>query len=88
MKSHDAEALKTQMTDILIRRKSKQPLEFPNAGSMYKRPPGTYAGKLIEEAGLFIEASHTCNTRLLENRVAAPINPFGQLLMAKPVVKA
>ena len=46
--------------------------------------------RLIEEAGLFIEASHACNTRLLENqsRAAAPINPFDQLLTAKPVVKA
>ena len=45
--------------------------------------------RLIEEAGLFIEASHACNTRLLENqsRAGAPINPFDQLLRAKPVVK-
>ena len=48
----NSEALRQQMNKILIRRKSKQPLEYPNAGSMYKRPKGTYAGKLIQEAQL------------------------------------
>jgi UDP-N-acetylmuramate dehydrogenase len=52
LKPKDSEQLREQMTQILIRRKSKQPLEFPNAGSMYKRPPGTFAGKLIQEADL------------------------------------
>lgn len=33
-------------------RKDKQPLQYPNAGSIFKRPPGLYAGKLIEDAGL------------------------------------
>ncbi len=36
--------------------------------------------RLIEEAGLFIEAAHACNTRLLEQRAAAPANPFGELM--------
>jgi len=36
--------------------------------------------RLIEEAGLFIEAAHACNTRLLEKQVAAPANPFGNLM--------
>ncbi|MBP0966197.1 MAG: UDP-N-acetylenolpyruvoylglucosamine reductase, partial [Oscillospiraceae bacterium] len=34
------------------RRKSKQPLEFPSAGSTFKRPEGSYASKLIDECGL------------------------------------
>jgi UDP-N-acetylmuramate dehydrogenase len=37
--------------DILSRRKEKQPLSFPSAGSVFKRPPGDFAGRLIEEAG-------------------------------------
>jgi UDP-N-acetylmuramate dehydrogenase len=37
--------------DILSRRKEKQPLSFPSAGSVFKRPPGGFAGRLIEEAG-------------------------------------
>ena len=40
------------MEDCLMRRKDKQPLEFPSAGSVFKRPTGHFAGKLIEEAGL------------------------------------
>lgn len=41
--------------------------------------------RLIEEAGLFIEAAHACYTRLLESRPAVPVNPFANLLKAKPV---
>lgn len=40
------------MEDCLNRRKEKQPLEFPSAGSVFKRPEGFFAGKLIEESGL------------------------------------
>ena len=36
----------------MARRRSKQPLEFGSAGSTFKRYPGTYTGKLIEDAGL------------------------------------
>jgi UDP-N-acetylmuramate dehydrogenase len=36
---------------IYKERKRKFPLDFPNAGSVFKRPPGDYAGRLIEEAG-------------------------------------
>jgi UDP-N-acetylmuramate dehydrogenase len=39
-------------TDILACRQAKQPLSLPSAGSVFKRPPGDYAGRLIEEAGL------------------------------------
>lgn len=38
--------------DFASRRKLKQPLEFPSAGSAFKRPKGYFAGKLIEDAGL------------------------------------
>ncbi|NLG17588.1 MAG: UDP-N-acetylmuramate dehydrogenase [Fibrobacter sp.] len=38
--------------DILSKRKAKQPLEYPNCGSVFKRPPGNYAGTLIEQSGL------------------------------------
>lgn len=44
--------LEAAQREILLRRKDKQPLQLPNAGSMFKRPPGTYAGLLIEQAGL------------------------------------
>ena len=40
------------MRDLNARRKDKQPLEYPSAGSTFKRPEGHFAGALIEEAGL------------------------------------
>lgn len=40
------------MRDFSSRRKQKQPLEFPSAGSTFKRPEGNFAGKLIQDSGL------------------------------------
>ena len=40
------------MQDLLQRRKDKQPLEYPSAGSVFKRPEGYFAGALIEQSGL------------------------------------
>ena len=47
-----ADTLKQRMDDILALRAKKQPLNYPSCGSVFKRPPGYYAGALIEEAGL------------------------------------
>lgn len=47
-----AEEIKALMEDYTQRRKSKQPLDKPSAGSTFKRPEGYFAGKLIEDAGL------------------------------------
>jgi len=41
-----------KMNDFAERRRTKQPLTLPSAGSTFKRPAGSFAGKLIEEAGL------------------------------------
>ena len=41
-----------KMEELITIRKSKQPLEFPSAGSVFKRPTGNFAGTLIEECGL------------------------------------
>lgn len=46
------EEIKAKMDDLMSRRKSKQPLEYPSAGSTFKRPEGTYAGLVIEQSGL------------------------------------
>ncbi len=44
--------IKKKMNGFLARRKEKQPLEYPSAGSTFKRPDGYFAGALIEQAGL------------------------------------
>lgn len=44
--------IKAKMDDLMERRKSKQPLEYPSAGSTFKRPEGNYASALIDQCGL------------------------------------
>ncbi len=48
----DKEAILARMADLSEQRRSKQPLEYPSAGSTFKRPQGYFAGQLIEQAGL------------------------------------
>ncbi len=48
----DREQIKAKMEDLAARRREKQPLEYPSAGSTFKRPRGNFAGKLIMDAGL------------------------------------
>lgn len=48
----DAQEIHTAMQEYMRRRKEKQPLEYPSAGSTFKRPVGQFAGKLIEDCGL------------------------------------
>ncbi len=48
----DKASIKSGMNDFLSRRRDKQPLSFPSAGSVFKRPEGHYAGALIEQCGL------------------------------------
>ncbi len=48
----DSKSLLAKRKEILTRRKEKQPLEFPSAGSVFKRPQGAYASQLIDQAGL------------------------------------
>ena len=46
------EEISMKMNDLTGRRRAKQPLEYPSAGSTFKRPEGHFAGKLIMDAGL------------------------------------
>ncbi|WPC08887.1 UDP-N-acetylmuramate dehydrogenase [Globicatella sp. PHS-GS-PNBC-21-1553] len=48
----DGEAIHAKMAELTHLRESKQPLEYPSCGSVFKRPTGYFTGKLIQEAGL------------------------------------
>lgn len=48
----EREAIKARMTELMQKRRDKQPLEYPSCGSTFKRPEGYFAAALIEECGL------------------------------------
>ncbi len=48
----DPEEIRAKIEDLAQRRREKQPLEYPSAGSMFKRPPGYFAAALIDQCGL------------------------------------
>ncbi len=52
LKEGNYEDIKTYMSELTEKRTSKQPLSLPSAGSVFRRPEGHFAGKLIEDAGL------------------------------------
>lgn len=52
LKPGDKTEIEEKMKELALKRKSRQPLEYPSAGSTFKRPEGYYAGKLIMDAGL------------------------------------
>lgn len=52
LKLDSKNSIRERMDDYMGRRKDKQPLEFPSAGSVFRRPEGIYAGALIEKCGL------------------------------------
>ena len=48
----DPAAIRQRMDDLMARRRASQPLEWPSAGSTFKRPEGHFAGTLIDQCGL------------------------------------
>ena len=48
----DPDAIRARMDELAQRRREKQPLEYPSAGSTFKRPPDLFAAKLIDDCGL------------------------------------
>ncbi|WP_226580361.1 UDP-N-acetylmuramate dehydrogenase [Halobacillus litoralis] len=52
LKPANYEEIKAVMDDLTYKRESKQPLEYPSCGSVFKRPPGYFAGKLIQDSDL------------------------------------
>ena len=51
-KNFSVEEMKINSADIIAKRQSRQPLDYPSCGSVFKRPPGLYAGTLIEDCQL------------------------------------
>ena len=52
LQAGDYDTIWSRMKELMTRRHEKQPLEYPSAGSFFKRPEGYFAGKLIQDAGL------------------------------------
>ncbi len=52
MTEGDPVLIKEVMDDLTNKRETKQPLEYPSCGSVFKRPEGYFAGKLIQDSGL------------------------------------
>ena len=52
LESGDEQKIEARIKDLTFKREERQPLEYPSAGSTFKRPEGHFAGKLIEDAGL------------------------------------
>lgn len=67
--------IQAKMDTYMASRKAKQPLEYPSAGSTFKRPAGFYAGKLIEEAGL--KGFSVGGARVSEKHAGFVINHHG-----------
>lgn len=52
LKEGNLEEIQARIEELSVQRKTKQPIEFPSAGSTFKRPEGYFAGKLIQDSGL------------------------------------
>ena len=52
LRTGERDAIKARMDELMAKRRASQPLEYPSAGSTFKRPTGYFAGRLIEDAGL------------------------------------
>jgi UDP-N-acetylmuramate dehydrogenase len=68
----DHDAIREKMQDFLSRRQLKQPLEYPSAGSTFKRPEGSYASKLIDECGL--KGYHVGGAQVSEKHAGFVVN--------------
>ncbi len=71
----DKEQIDAAMRDFAARRKDKQPLNYPSAGSFFKRPEGHFAGALIEQAGL--KGKQVGGARVSEKHAGFLINAGG-----------
>ena len=71
----DPAEIKSKMDDLIGRRREKQPIEYPSAGSTFKRPPGHFAGALIDQCGL--RGTSVGGARVSEKHAGFVINTGG-----------
>lgn len=71
----DPVEIKAKMDDLIGRRREKQPIEYPSAGSTFKRPPGHFAGALIDQCGL--RGTSVGGARVSEKHAGFVINTGG-----------
>lgn len=71
----DPVEIKAKMDDLIGRRREKQPIEYPSAGSTFKRPPGLFAGALIDQCGL--RGTSVGGARVSEKHAGFVINTGG-----------
>lgn len=85
----DKSEIKAKMDELMEKRRSKQPLEFPSAGSTFKRPEGNYAAALIEQCGL--KGVHVGDAEVSEKHSGFVINKgnasFAELMELIRIVK-
>lgn len=85
----DKTEIKAKMDELMEKRRSKQPLEFPSAGSTFKRPEGSYASLLIEQCGL--KGVHVGDAEVSTKHSGFVINngnaDFSQLMELIDIVK-
>ncbi|MBI4984858.1 MAG: UDP-N-acetylmuramate dehydrogenase [Rhodocyclales bacterium] len=79
--SGDAEAARMRMRELLDKRSATQPLQLPNAGSVFRNPPGDHAARLIEAAGL--KGSTEGGAQVSEKHANFIVNPNGKASAAE-----
>ncbi|HKE42772.1 MAG TPA: UDP-N-acetylmuramate dehydrogenase [Casimicrobiaceae bacterium] len=72
----DSTAARTRIRELLARRVATQPLNLPNAGSVFRNPPGDHAARLIESCGL--KGYAIGNARVSEKHANFIVNPDGR----------
>ncbi|MGE5466246.1 MAG: UDP-N-acetylmuramate dehydrogenase [Ignavibacteria bacterium] len=77
----DVEAARVRMREMLDRRAATQPLQLPNAGSVFRNPPGDHAARLIEAAGL--KGASEGGARVSEKHSNFIVNPDGKATAAE-----
>ncbi|MDE7288984.1 MAG: UDP-N-acetylmuramate dehydrogenase [Oscillospiraceae bacterium] len=85
----DKSEIKAKMDELMEKRRSKQPLDYPSAGSTFKRPEGNYAAALIEQCGL--KGVHVGDAQVSEKHSGFVINKgnasFAELMELIRIVK-